>query len=193
MTDDHMIRAGMLALFGLVIAWYLIVQNRGALLSLMRHATMWVFIFTTIVVGYGLWTDTQFAGLPRQSVYATEGRVEVPRSFDGHYHVTLEINGVPVPFVVDTGASDMVLSRSDAERVGLDLGELIFTGRANTANGQVETAPVRLADVRLGDIRDAFVPAVVNGGEMRSSLLGMSYLGLFERLEISGNRMVLVR
>lgn len=193
MFDDHMIRASVLGLFGVVIAWYLFVQNRGALRSLLRHAAMWVFIFGTIVVGYGLWTDTQFAGLPRQSVFATEGRVEVPRSMDGHYHVTLRINGIAVPFVVDTGASDMVLSRADAQRVGIDPDALVFTGLANTANGQVQTAPVRLVEVKLGEIHDEYVPAIVNNGDMRRSLLGMSYLGRFERIEISDNRLILVR
>ncbi len=193
MTEDHMIRAGMLGFIGLVMAWYLFVQNRGALRSLLRHAAMWVFIFTAIVTGYGLWTDTQFAGLPRQAVFATDGRVEVPRGFDGHYHVSLVINGVSVPFVVDTGASDLVLSAADAKRVGIDPDSLIFTGRANTANGQVQTASVQLLEVKLGDIRDEFVPAIVTNGDMRSSLLGMSYLGRFDRLEISDNRLILVR
>ena len=95
------------------------------------------------------------------------------------YHLTLVINGVPVHTIVDTGASDLVLTRTDAERVGLLLNELIFAGRANTANGRVETAHVKLDKVSLGPIEDRLVPALVNGGEMNRSLLGMSYLSRF--------------
>jgi aspartyl protease family protein len=52
---------------------------------------------------------------------------------------------------------------------------------------------VRLDQVRLGGIEDQFVPAIVNGGEMQKSLLGMSYLSRFSRIEIAENRLILVR
>ena len=55
----------------------------------------------------------------------------------------------PVRFMVDTGASDIVLSRRDAERVGIEPGSLSYLGRARTANGAVATAPVRLARGRV--------------------------------------------
>ena len=66
--------------------------------------------------------------------------MEVPRSADGHYYLTMEVNGAPIRFVVDTGATELVLSRADAERAGIDTGGLIYSGRAFTANGMVETA-----------------------------------------------------
>ena len=53
---------------------------------------------------------------------------------DGHYYLSVDINGAPVNFVVDTGATDLVLTRKDAARVGLDPDSLIYQGRANTAN-----------------------------------------------------------
>jgi aspartyl protease family protein len=94
--------------------------------------------------------------------------------------------------VVDTGATDLVLTRADAERAGIDTDGLIFSGQAFTANGMVQTAPVLLDTVALEGMR-ARVRAVVNGGEMQESLLGMSYLHRFERLEISGGTLVLER
>ena len=102
--------------------------------------------------------------------------MEVPRAFDGHYYLTLDLNGVPVDFVVDTGATDMVLTRADAARIGLDPDALAYTGVAGTANGQVRTARVRLDEVSLGGILDRNLPASVNEGVMDTSLLGMSYL-----------------
>ena len=62
-----------------------------------------------------------------------------------------------------------------------------------TANGIVETAPVRLATVRLGAITDEGMGAVVNRGELSESLLGMSYLRRFARLEMSGGQLRLAR
>jgi clan AA aspartic protease (TIGR02281 family) len=83
--------------------------------------------------------------------------------------------------MIDTGASGIVLSRRDAERVGLDPGSLTYAARAQTANGLVQIAPVRLDTVRLGDFTDTAVPAAVNSGALDGSLLGMSYLDRFAR------------
>ena len=127
-----------------------------------------------------------------QSVVAGD-RIEVPRAPDGHYYLTVEIEGVPVRFVVDTGASQIVLSQSDAERIGLDTKSLAYLGRAYTANGEVRTAPVRLESLVVGPVRHENLRAVVNQGEMGQSLLGMEYLQRFSSIEITGGRLVLTR
>ena len=121
------------------------------------------------------------------------GRIEVPRGPDGHYYLTLDINDAPVRFVVDTGATSMVLTKTDAERVGLTADDLIFYSEAMTANGPVRTAPVRLDDVALGPFHDANVRAFVNEGEMNQSLLGMDYLIRYARLEITNGQLILER
>ena len=182
-----------LSVLGIAILIGVLLQSRGRIGKVFRQGASWLFIFLGVVVGYGIWSDTSFSRMPQQSVFAKEGRIEVPRSRDGHYHLTLVINDVPVHTVVDTGATYLVLTRADSERVGLLTDELIFAGRADTANGRVETAHVKLESVVLGPIEDRFVPALVNGGEMTTSLLGMSYLSRFTRLEITENRLVLVR
>ena len=103
------------------------------------------------------------------------------------------MNGTPVRFVIDTGASDMVLSNADARAVGLDTDRLAYLGRAQTANGTVPIARVTLDSVALGDVTDRNVGASVNGGEMFGSLLGMSYLERFGRIEIANGRLILER
>ena len=120
-------------------------------------------------------------------------QVSVPRSPDGHYYLNLEINGTPTRFMVDTGATDMVLSRRDASLAGLKLDSLSYTTRAMTANGMVQTARVRLDQVALAGIVDLSVSAVVNAGDMGNSLLGMTYLQRFNSIEISGNTLLLTR
>ena len=94
---------------------------------------------------------------------------------------------------MDTGASDIVLSKQDARRVGFDPDALPYYGRAMTANGEVRTAPVRLESVSLEGIQDSNVSARVNGGELQQSLLGMAYLQRYEQITITGNRMILIR
>jgi aspartyl protease family protein len=193
LSGDQIASLTYLLLLATVLGGYFLVSNRQNLSKLAQHAALWLFIFLGAIVAVGLWTDIRDDILPRQSV-AMEGRlIEVPRAQDGHYYLTLEINGTPVRFVVDTGATEMVLSLEDAGRAGIDTERLIFTGRAMTANGMVETAPVRLERVTLGGMTDQGVRAVVNSGAMSESLLGMGYLDRFDRLEISDGRLILER
>ena len=114
------------------------------------------------------------------------------RQSDGHFYATLDVNGAPVRFVVDTGATGIVLSRRDAEQAGFDIDALVFSGRARTANGPVQTAFVRLDTLEFAGRRDAGLRASVNGGQLDTSLLGMDYLGRFDRIEISGQTLRLV-
>ena len=96
------------------------------------------------------------------------------------------VNGRRVEFLVDTGASDVVLAPADAARVGFRAGELRFSGRASTANGDVRLAPVTLRELRIGQFSRRGVPAVVNGAEMPISLLGMSFLSGLDGWEARG-------
>lgn len=181
-----------LILLGVAVTIWFIAEHRQSLGKSLRMAIAWGMIFLGVIAAVGLWDDIRDDVAPRQSV-AAEGVIEVPRSFDGHYHLTLRMNGTPVDFIVDTGATDVVLSQTDAARIGIDPAELAYTGRAQTANGLVNTARARVDEVALGPIVDRNLPVSVNGGEMDGSLLGMSYLQRFERLEISGGMLVLER
>lgn len=162
-------------------------RNGGAAL---RDLLAWGMIALALVAGYGLWGDVRSQLAPMQQV--TSGRVEVPRAPDGHFYLTLEVNGQRVRFMADTGASGVVLGRDIARDLGIDPAGLAYTGRAITANGEVRTAFVRLPEVRLGSFVDQDVPAQVNAGEMSGALLGMDYLGRF-RIQIDNQRMVLER
>jgi aspartyl protease family protein len=182
-----------LAVLGAAIAGYFIAENRNSLGKTAQQAAIWGLIFLGVIAGYGLWSDIRATVSPRQMVYGEEGRIEVPRARDGSFYLTLEIDGTPVPFIVDTGATEIVLTRRDAERIGLDIDNLGYFATASTANGEVPIAPVKLDEVRLGEFSDRNVRATVNGGELFHSLLGMSYLSRFERLEIAGDRLILTR
>ena len=103
-----------LAILGIAVVGWFIAENRASLGQTVRTALAWAFIFLGVVAGYGLWGDIRDDVAPRQTVFTEDARVEVPRAFDGHYYLTLQVNGTPVDFVVDTGATDMVLSREDA-------------------------------------------------------------------------------
>lgn len=174
-----------------VMCWFML-RPKGAR-SLSQRSADWGMGALGVLVALGLWGDLQEGSNPRQTVFAEGGRIEVPLRSDGHYHLTLTLNGTPVEFVVDTGATSVVLSKDDARRAGIDVDNLTFTGFANTANGSVRTAEVWLDEIAVGPIVTRNFPVSVNGGEMGFSLLGMEYLNTFERIEISGGRLVLER
>lgn len=195
MNGDDFAQLAYLGILVVAVGGALMVQARARMAQTLQHAALWALIFLGAVAVAGLWPEVRDSVLPRQAVVQTaDGAVvEVPRGPDGHYRVTIEVNGEPVLFYVDTGASDVVLSRRDALAVGIDAEALDFLGEAQTANGPVRTARIWLDEVSLEGSVDDDVPAVVTEGALDVSLLGMSYLGRFERIEIAGDRLVLTR
>ncbi len=181
-----------LSILGSVLVLWFVVQGRASLGKLMQQAAAWGLIFLGAIAVVGLWQDIRQTVRPTQSVIS-DSRIELPRAPDGHYYVTAEVNGTPIRFVVDTGASQVVLSGRDAREAGIDTDSLIYTGRARTANGVVRTAPVQLDSLAIGPITDSDVRAVINEGEMAGSLLGMTYLRRFSSVEIAGDRLILTR
>lgn len=191
MTEEMWTRLIYLSLLLAAVGGWLMVEFRQRLGQTLRLMVAWGLIFLGVIAAVGLWNDVKPDLIPRQSV-VEGGAIEVPRAEDGHFYLTLVINGTPVRFVADTGASNMVLTREDAGRLGIDPASLVYLGQARTANGTVRTARVSLPQVELGPYVDQDFPAWVNEGEMFGSLLGMDYLQLY-RVEIDGDRMILRR
>ena len=192
MQDFDFARLTYLVILGSVLVLWFVVQGRESIGRLLQHALIWALIFVGALAVVGLWQDIRQTVRPSQNVVSGD-RIELPRARDGHYYLTAQVNGTPLRFVVDTGASQVVLSRDDAERIGMDTENLNYLGRAYTANGEVRTASVRLDSITVGPVRHENVRAVVNQGDMQGSLLGMSYLQQFSSLEITGGKLVLTR
>ncbi len=192
MQDFDFARLTYLVILGSVLVVWFVAQNRASLGKLAQQALIWGLIFVGALAAVGLWEDIRQTVRPMQSVVSGD-RIELPRAPDGHYYLTAEVSGVPVRFVVDTGASQIVLSQEDAERIGIDTKSLAYLGRAYTANGEVRTAPVRLENLVVGSVRHENLRAVVNEGDMGQSLLGMDYLQRFASIEITGGRLILTR
>jgi aspartyl protease family protein len=98
---------------------------------------------------------------------------------------------VPVDFMVDTGASHVVLTLQDARRIGFSPAQLAFTEQFQSANGVVPAAPIELRELRIGQLRVFNLEAAVNGGPLPISLLGMSFLKRLSSYEVARGRLIL--
>lgn len=162
-----------------------------------RNACIWVALGAALLLAYSFRFDVLRLGdriigelMPYRG-QTEAGVIRFPASRGGHFIVEADVDGTPIRFLVDTGATDVVLSPGDARRLGFDLSSLAFTRRYRTANGLVMGAPVSLRQISLGPIIMTNVRASVNQAGMSHSLLGMSFLGRLSGYEVSDQTLTL--
>jgi aspartyl protease family protein len=121
-------------------------------------------------------TPVDVGGSARQ---ATGNEIILPVGSGGHFYAAGHINGRPVRFVVDTGATSVAIPQSDADRLGIDW-KNAPTAMGHTANGTITMRAVSLASVRIGDVEVPNVDAVIVPQGMPFVLLGNSFLRRFQ-------------
>ncbi len=177
----------------------LIARRRGAGGTMFKYATAWIAIAAVLLIVYGMKDEAARFGrkmlselMPSMGLQ-DENTMSFRASSNGHFMVDVLVDGKPIQFMVDSGASDVTLSLRDAERLGLDRAALMFDRTYQTANGVVRGAPVRLKKVEIGPIAVDDVRASVNEAPMGTSLLGMSFLSRLASWRVEGDRLTLVR
>lgn len=128
---------------------------------------------------------------PKLAEPSPTGSLTLRADARGHFLVVAEVDGKPIRFLVDSGASNIVLSRHDAAALNLGPDQLIYTQLYSTPGGTVRAAPVHLREVRIGALRLLNVQASVSERPMDVSLLGASFLARLKAYEVSGGRMTL--
>ncbi len=128
---------------------------------------------------------------PSQADAGDGGELTIRADRNGHFLVTAVINGENMPLLIDTGASNLVLSSADAAKLGIDRHGLTYSERYETANGVALGAPVTLREFRVGSFSLHDVRATVMASSMPISLLGMSVLSRFSEHEMRGDTLVL--
>ncbi|MEO1000040.1 MAG: TIGR02281 family clan AA aspartic protease [Pseudomonadota bacterium] len=181
-----------LALLGLLIMASLIGSYRRQLGLAAQHAAIWVLIFAGGVLVFSFGDVLRAELMPGRALVTDGETIELVRARDGHFYAELELNGAPVTFIVDTGATGIVLTQEAAVDAGLEIDALRFIGSAATANGSVPIAAARIDSVVFGPREDRNVRVAVNSGAMPESLLGMDYLRRFRRIEVEGSRLRLI-
>ena len=159
-----------------------------------------VFVVGVVVARYAdqaveVRASTQAAAVqpvqPREPV--SSGRsLNLAADRQGHFKVDARIDGRSIDFLVDTGASLVIMRESDAARIGVRPMRSDYTATVSTANGKIKAAPAKLERVEVGGITVYDVAALVLPDEvLGQNLLGMSFLSRLKRYEYAGGRMVL--
>jgi aspartyl protease family protein len=118
--------------------------------------------------------------------------VQVSRGQAGEFALQAKINGVNAPMVIDTGATSVVLTYETAKAAGLPLELLEYDVDVETAGGHTKAARLTLDRLAVGKLVERSVPAlVVPRGQMKTNLLGMSFLDRMESWEVHADRLML--
>ena len=156
----------------------------------------WGIIFAALILVYSYRNEFGSLGeritaelIPAKGTQTGPASIAFAAEADGHYHVYGSVDGTSVRFLVDSGASDIVLSPDDARMLGMDPKYLDYTTIAQTANGIVRGAPVRLKELKVGPIVMHDMPATVNESEMSFSLLGMEFLRRLKSWGVQNGRL----
>jgi len=175
-----------------------LVMFRERFAQALTAAVLWVVLALILVIGYSYRFelhdvyDRVIAELIPGHVVSHGRSVEVARTFNGDFDVTAEVNGARISLVLDTGASSVVLTRDDAKAAVLPLEVLVYSASIDTANGRTRAAPVTLDRIAVGGLVERSVAALVaQPGQLKTSLLGMSFLNRLQSWEVRGDRLVL--
>ncbi len=175
-----------------------LIMFRERFAQALTAALLWVVLALILVIGYSYRfelrnvADRVIAELIPGHVISHGRTVEVARAFNGDFEVMAEINGARVSMVLDTGASSVVLTRDDAKAAGLPLEVLVYSANIDTANGRTRAAPVVLDRIAIGGLVERSIEALVaQPGQLKTSLLGMSFLNRLQSWEVRGDRLLL--
>ena len=185
----------------------LIVFLGGAVLVMFREkpskaleaALLWIVVGLVLAFGYTYRNELRDAServmaelMPGRAAQRANRMVEIVRGRNGDFQVAAQINGSRVAMVLDTGASSVVLTQEAAKAAGLPLEVLSYSVAVDTANGRTRVAPVTLDRLAVGEIVERSVPALIaQPGQLRTNLLGMSFLNRLESWEVRGDKLQL--
>lgn len=196
-TDEFASLAYKIALL-LFIGSSVLVMLRQRFSEALQAALFWIVLALLLVTGYAYRYEMKdVAGrvlaelVPGRAAVRGES-VEIARTRSGEFQVGTVVNGARIAMVLDTGASAVVLTHEAAKAAGLPLEVLAYTVNVETANGRARAASVTLDRVAVGGIVERSVPALIaQPGQLKSNLLGMSFLNRLQSWEVRGDRLVM--
>jgi aspartyl protease family protein len=176
-----------------------LVVFRERLSQALEALLFWIVVGLVLMFAYTYRAELREVGdrlmaelMPGRAAQRDARTVEIVRGRGGDFQVAAKVNGTRVAMALDTGASAVVLTHDAAKAAGLPLEMLDYTVAVDTANGRARAASVMLESLAVGDIVEHRVPALIaQSGQLRVSLLGMSFLNRLDGWEVRGDKLVM--
>ncbi|AIL65286.1 putative aspartyl protease [Rickettsiales bacterium Ac37b] len=161
-----------------------------------RNIGIWLLFF---VISLGLYSYKDIilrskivsSLLPMRAVQLKDGSLMFSRQLDGAFHVEVIINGAKLDCIIDTGATNIVLSPNNIQNIGIEMSTLNFNIPVMTANGRGLVAKSLVSSLEIGPLKLNNVNVYINQAEMDTCLLGMSFLNQFSKVNIEGENLII--
>jgi aspartyl protease family protein len=171
---------------------------RENFMQALQAAVFWVVVGLLLVAAYTYRFELKDVGervlaelVPGRAASRGARTIEIARG-GREFSLSTQVNGAPISMILDTGASSVVLTQEAAKAAGLPLEVLSYNIQVDTANGRTRAAAVTLDRIGIGGIVERSVPALIaQPGQLRTSLLGMSFLNRLESWEVRGDKLIM--
>lgn len=185
------------AIFISIYVIYILFTNNK--LKKLQQFMIWIAITLSLLLLYSY--KNQVIGMKNRilaelipsEAQVKDGYVAIKRSNDGHFYAQVNINDLPVLFMVDTGASDITISTAEAGRLGIDITNLNFNRQYSTANGVIHAADYKVDSISLGNITINNMYISINPSPMGVGLLGMSFFDKMKEFKVAGDVMYIMQ
>jgi len=201
--SDNLVQFSYFALIGLVVV-SVVIGSGLRWGKILRYGLIWCGVILTLLAAYQYRYQLQDVGhqltmglFPASplSRYDENGiNVTLYRGGNGHFETQGLVNHQTLLyFMLDTGASSVVLSYEDAAALDLDMQELVFSITTSTANGTARAAPIRLQSLKIGEIERNNIRALVaQPRSLSNSLLGMNFLNSLSGYNVRADQLTLI-
>ncbi len=194
LADDQLGHLGYLAAVLILIASGMSLRDFKAR-QFLRDVGIWLAIGLALIVGYSakdslapIYSQTIASLTPGTPAEIGDGRVAIKRNQNNDFVVKSSVNDAAINFIFDTGASAVVLTYNDAIKAGFSPQKLSFGITVSTANGTTQTAPIRIGVLEVGSIRRENVRGLIaQQGDLRTSLLGMTFMDTLSSFQVTGD------
>lgn len=184
----------MVVMLGIVLAGSL--WRSGGIGVAVRNALIWFLIFAGLFLAVVAYKDSDLmlrarGELMPDAPLTVGGEMRVTAREDGHFWIRGTLNGHETMFLIDTGASDIVLTRATAQAAGIDVDTLAFDRGAMTANGPVAAARATIGTLKVGALERRNMPVSITAGQLEVNLLGMTFLRTLKSWRVERDTLIM--